>query len=104
MATAVLTPEDFAKLVKIDKVIIGEAVYEQSSELKDIWSKAIVLAYVAAASKREKQNIYEPSYGYTVRRKMAYMWIPILKLGAKLKSCVQQISISHTLLVKLLVT
>ena len=49
---AVLTPEDFAELVKIDKVIIGEAVYEQSSELKDIWSKAIVLAHIYAASKR----------------------------------------------------
>lgn len=69
VATAVLTPEDFAKLIKVDRVVVGEAVHEQAGELKDIWSKAIVLAYVAPASKEKKQNIYEPSYGYTVRRK-----------------------------------
>lgn len=69
VATAVLTPEDFAKLIKVDRVVVGEAVHEQAGELKDIWSKAIVLAYVAPASKEQKQNIYEPSFGYTVRRK-----------------------------------
>ena len=69
VATAVLTPEDFAKLIKVDRVVVGEAVHEESGELKDIWSKAIVLAYVAPASKEQKQNIYEPSFGYTVRRK-----------------------------------
>lgn len=69
VATAVLSAEDFAKLIKVDRVVIGEAVHEESGELKDIWSKSIVLAYVAPSSKEHKQNIYEPSYGYTVRRK-----------------------------------
>lgn len=69
VSTAVLTPEDFAKLVKIDKVVVGEAVYENAGNLEDIWSGAIVLAYVATASTEKKHNIYEPSFGYTVRRK-----------------------------------
>ncbi|MDD0824370.1 hypothetical protein PTQ27_07830 [Mannheimia sp. AT1] len=69
VSTAVLAPEDFAKLIKIDKVVVGEAVYETGGQLSDIWSKAIVLAYVAPASNESKQNIYEPSFGYTVRRK-----------------------------------
>jgi len=60
--------EVFAKLIGIDTVKIGEAVYEESNQLKDIWSDAIVLAYVAPRSTERKGTVYEPSYGYTVRR------------------------------------
>ncbi|NBH76269.1 inorganic pyrophosphatase [Rodentibacter pneumotropicus] len=65
---AIITPGIFAKLIGIDTVKIGEAVYEENSQLKDIWSDAIVLAYVAARSSERKGTVYEPSYGYTVRR------------------------------------
>ena len=85
VSTAVLTPEDFARLVKIDKVIIGEAVYEESGELKDIWSKSIVVAYVAPPSKEKKQNIYEPSYGYTVRRKNGLYVDTYTEVGGKVE-------------------
>ncbi|MGX2948586.1 major capsid protein [Frederiksenia canicola] len=64
----IITPEIFAKLIGIDTVKIGEAVYEQGSQLKDIWSNAVVLAYVAPRSTQGKGTVYEPSYGYTVRR------------------------------------
>ena len=65
---AIVTPEVFAKLIGIDTVKIGEAVYEDSNQLKDIWTDAIVLAYVAPRSTGGKGTVYEPSYGYTVRR------------------------------------
>lgn len=65
---AIVTPEVFGKLIGIDTVKIGEAVYEESNQLKDIWSDAIVLAYVAPRSAERKGTVYEPSYGYTVRR------------------------------------
>lgn len=65
---AIVTPEVFAKLIGIDTVKIGEAVYEESNQLKDIWSDAIILAYVAPRSTERKGTVYEPSYGYTVRR------------------------------------
>ncbi|TGY49729.1 inorganic pyrophosphatase [Rodentibacter caecimuris] len=65
---AIVTPEVFAKLIGIDTVKIGEAVYEENNQLKDIWSDAIVLAYVAPRSTERKGTVYEPSYGYTVRR------------------------------------
>ena len=65
---AIVTPEVFAKLIGIDTVKIGEADYEESNQLKDIWSDAIVLAYVAPRSTERKGTVYEPSYGYTVRR------------------------------------
>lgn len=64
----IITPEIFAKLIGIETVKIGEAVYEQGGQLKDIWSNAIVLAYVAPRSTQGKGTVYEPSYGYTVRR------------------------------------
>ena len=85
VATAVLTPEDFAKLIKVDRVVVGEAVHEESGELKDIWSKAIVLAYVAPASKEQKQNIYEPSFGYTVRRKNGLYVDTYTEVGGKVE-------------------
>ena len=65
---AIVTPEVFGKLIGIDTVKIGEAVYEESNQLKDIWSDAIVLAYVAPRSTERKGTVYEPSYGYTIRR------------------------------------
>ncbi|MEX4528392.1 inorganic pyrophosphatase [Haemophilus influenzae] len=65
---AIVTPEVFGKLIGIDTVKIGEAVYEESNQLKDIWSDAIVLAYVAPRSTERKGTVYESSYGYTVRR------------------------------------
>ena len=65
---AIVTPEVFAKLIGIDTVKIGEAVYEESSQLKDIWTDSVVLAYVAPRSTQGKGTVYEPSYGYTVRR------------------------------------
>lgn len=64
----IITPEIFAKLIGIDTVKIGEAVYEQSQQLTDIWSDCVVLAYVAPRSSQGKGTVYEPSYGYTVRR------------------------------------
>ncbi|MGT3004487.1 major capsid protein [Pasteurella multocida] len=61
----IMTPEIFAKLIGIDTVKIGEAVYEQSNQLKDIWSGCVVLAYVAPRSKEGKGTVYEPSYVHT---------------------------------------
>ena len=65
---AIITPDVFAKLIGIDTVKIGEAVYEDSNQLKDIWTDSVVLAYVAPRSTQGKGTVYEPSYGYTVRR------------------------------------
>lgn len=68
---AVVTPQLFAELIDVKEVKIGEAVYEDNGTLKDIWSGAIVLAYVPekAPGDAPKHSIYKPSFGYTVRRK-----------------------------------
>ena len=82
---AIVTPEVFAKLIGIDTVKIGEAVYEESNQLKDIWSDAIVLAYVAPRSTERKGTVYEPSYGYTVRRQGGLFVDTYKKNGGKLE-------------------
>lgn len=82
---AIVTPEVFAKLIGIDTVKIGEAVYEESNQLKDIWSDAIVLAYVAPRSTERKGTVYEPSYGYTVRRQSGLFVDTYKENGGKLE-------------------
>ncbi|HGO5823790.1 TPA: inorganic pyrophosphatase [Mannheimia haemolytica] len=68
--TGILTPEIFAELIGVETVKIGAASQEKDSNLEKIWSNSIVLAYVAPnKGKEKKRTIFEPSYGYTVRRK-----------------------------------
>ncbi|MFA9487437.1 MULTISPECIES: inorganic pyrophosphatase [unclassified Mannheimia] len=67
--TAILTPEVFAELIGVKYVKIGGAMKEESGELKKIWSDCVILAYVSPLAIEKKGKIYEPSYGYTVRRK-----------------------------------
>lgn len=68
--TGILTPEIFAELIGVDVVKIGSASQEKDGNLEKIWSNTIILAYVALSKDKEKKRtIFEPSYGYTVRRK-----------------------------------
>lgn len=83
--TAIVTPELFAKLIGIDTVKIGEAVYEEGGQLKDIWSKDIVVAYVAPRSTERKGTVYEPSYGYTVRRQKGLFVDTYKESGGKIE-------------------
>lgn len=69
---ALIDEATFAKLINVEKVVIGEAVYEDTADnnaIKDIWTDSVILAYVPRSSGEKKGSIYEPSYGYTVRRK-----------------------------------
>lgn len=82
---AIVTPELFAKLIGIDTVKIGDAVYEEYGQLKDIWSNAVVLAYVAPRSAQGKGTVYEPSFGYTVRRRQGLFVDTYKENGGKLE-------------------
>ncbi len=67
--TGILTPSVFAELIDVEKVKIGASMQEIEGELKPIWSDCIILAYVSNKSKDKAGSIFDPSYGYTVRRK-----------------------------------
>ncbi|WP_386695882.1 inorganic pyrophosphatase [Lonepinella sp. MS14435] len=69
--TGILTPEIFAELIAVDKVKIGEAVNTPKKgdpKLEKIWQNTVVLAYVSPKATNNKGSIFDPSYGYTVRR------------------------------------
>ncbi|EGT82765.1 inorganic pyrophosphatase [Haemophilus quentini] len=70
--TGILTPAIFAELIGVDVVKIGSASQEKNGKLEKIWSNCIVLAYVpqkeVKQGNQQERNIFEPSYGYTVRR------------------------------------
>lgn len=66
--TGILTPEIFAELIGIETVKVGEAVQQVGGKLEKIWSNCIILAYVSDKAKNKKGNIFDPSFGYTVRR------------------------------------
>ncbi|MDH2924541.1 major capsid protein E [Nicoletella semolina] len=84
---AIITPQLFAELIDVKTVKIGQATYEDQGVLKDIWSKAIILAYVpeTAAGDTPKHSIYKPSFGYTVRRKKGLFVDSYLDVGGKVE-------------------
>lgn len=83
--TGILTPEIFAELIGVETVKIGEATQEVSGELKAIWSDCIILAYVSTRAKERKGNIYDPSYGYTIRRNQGLKVDTYHEVGGKIE-------------------
>lgn len=82
----ILTPELFAQLVDIPHIKIGAAVSTtDGSTLTDIWSNHISLAYSAVKSNGEKGTIYEPSFGYNVRRKGSLVVDTYVESGGKIE-------------------
>lgn len=79
--TAILTPETLAELIGVDTVKIGEAVEEKSGQLEKLWKDCVILAYVP----KKKGTIYEPSYGYTVRRQKGLFVDTYTEKGGKVK-------------------
>lgn len=82
---AILTPELFAELIGVATVKIGEAVTADDEDvLTDIWTNTVILAYVPRGVGAENtHNIYEPAYGYTIRRKNGLFVDTYTKDGGK---------------------
>ncbi|WP_424407204.1 inorganic pyrophosphatase [Pasteurella sp. PK-2025] len=68
--TGILTPAIFAELIDIPTVKIGEAVQDKNKngQLEKIWKDCVILAYVSTRANNKKGNVYDPSFGYTIRR------------------------------------
>ncbi len=82
----ILTPELFAELVSLKHVKIGAAVSSpDGTALEDIWKNDIVLAYSALKATGEKGTIYEPSFGYNVRRKGSLIVDTYTENGGKIE-------------------
>ena len=69
MQVAILTEKILADWIEIPNLAIGGAVWADATDnLTDIWSKHVVVAYVPSKDPNRSRVIYEPSYGYTIRR------------------------------------
>lgn len=56
-----VTLTEFAALIEVDRVVVGEAVWHDGERFHDVWGNAAVLAYAPAGPSGQE----EPSYGYT---------------------------------------
>ena len=63
-----ITPEDFARIISVDKVVIADNMYKSEGQLSFSWGNNVVLAYVP-------QSIYTLetlTFGVTVRAPLGY--------------------------------
>ncbi|HCY15611.1 MAG: hypothetical protein A2Z93_06190 [Curvibacter sp. GWA2_64_110] len=64
--------EALRELFEIPYIYVGEAIYSSDQDVfSDVWGDNIVLAYVPQAPTQQgmERNAYEPSFGYTPRRR-----------------------------------
>jgi len=66
----VVTTGLLSDIVEIDMIVVGRAIYSNDrGQFFDVWGDNIVLAYVPLKRDSQKRTPYEPSYGYTLRKK-----------------------------------
>lgn len=56
-----VTIAEFATMIEVERVVVGEAVYHDGAAFHDVWGSDCVLAYAPQAS----SGMEEPSYAYT---------------------------------------
>jgi hypothetical protein len=58
------------ELFEIENIYVAEAIYStDTNTFVDVWGDNIVLAYVSPEQTSVARNVYDPSFGYTPRRK-----------------------------------
>lgn len=66
----VLTVELLKEILEIENIAIGRSVFSNDlGTFGDLWGDNIVLAYVAPNRSGAERTPYEPSFGYTLRKK-----------------------------------
>jgi len=67
---SVITPQLLATLLDIPFLFVGEAVYSDNVDVfNDVWSDNVVLAYVPTQAPNSERSLYEPSFGYTFKKR-----------------------------------
>ncbi|RQY11172.1 major capsid protein [Burkholderia stagnalis] len=66
----IVTVDLLKEIFEVDNIAVGEAIYaDDKDRFTDIWGANIVLAYVPLQRNSQQRTPYEPSYGYTLRKK-----------------------------------
>lgn len=66
---------DLREIFEIENIVVGKGIYSNyAGQTVDLWGNTLVLAYVplgapGAAGDSPVRSAYEPSYGYTLRKK-----------------------------------
>ncbi|MBK8946426.1 MAG: hypothetical protein IPM32_14315 [Ignavibacteriae bacterium] len=67
---AVVTPDLLRQLLGFDELFIGNAVYTNDTNVNaDLFGDFMGLYYLPKAQTNEKRSYYEPSFGYTFKKK-----------------------------------
>ena len=85
-----LTLEDMAAIFEVRRVLIGRGVYDTDAGVQtDLWGPMALLTYTARgatdASGRTTRTPYEPSFGYTLRKRGSQRVDSRLEEGGKLQ-------------------
>lgn len=68
---AVVTPDLLRQLLGFDELFIGNAVYANDANVNaDLFGDFMGLYYLPKAQTNEKRSYYEPSFGYTFKKKL----------------------------------
>lgn len=63
----VMTIDLMKEILEIENIAVGKGIYAaESGEFADLWLDNIILAYVPTTAKK---SVYQPSFGYTLRKK-----------------------------------
>jgi len=80
---AIVTEELLRQLLGFDKLFVGKAVYEDDDgNLNDLFGDFFGLFYVPTSKSNVKRSYYEPSFGYTLKKK-AYPFIDTFERDGK---------------------
>lgn len=63
--------EDLQDIFEVENIVIAASYYatDDTDDFAEIWQDNIVLAYVPPAQANIERTMYDPSYGYTIRKK-----------------------------------
>ncbi|KVN33302.1 hypothetical protein WJ63_04760 [Burkholderia pyrrocinia] len=66
----IVTVDLLKEIFEVENIAVGEAIFaDDKDRFTDIWGANIVLAYVPLQRGSQQRTPYEPSYGYTLRKK-----------------------------------
>jgi len=63
-----ITPEDFAKIIAVEKVVIADNMYQENNSLTFSWGANVVLAYIP----KRIDTLETATFGITVRAPLGY--------------------------------
>lgn len=79
----IITLDLLKEFFEIENIVVGRSIFaDANNNFQRVWGKNIILAYVPKLTSRTE---YDPSYGYTVRKKDALQIDEYQKEGNKVK-------------------